>query len=87
MNDLWTERINSGVRSLVTLIFAGARVWAFLIPKIVSTDAFIGIAGMVIAWWFRARDEDKRDAKDTAAVAAAATAATVEAARSGGARP
>lgn len=74
-DDVWTERANSVVRHIVTLLFAGAIVWGFLILNIVSTDAFMGIAGMVIAWWFRSRDEDKQQK---------AIAATVEAVRTNG---
>lgn len=73
--DIWAERANGAVRALVTLIFAGALVWGYIVSKIVSTDAFVGIAGMVIAWWFRARDEDRQQKAITETVEATTRAA------------
>lgn len=68
-DDIWTERANSAVRHVVTLLFAGAVVYGFS-KETISSDAFLGIAGVVIAWWFRSRDDDKQQKAIVATVEA-----------------
>jgi hypothetical protein len=66
MNDGgWIEKFNSLVRGLVTLALMFGFVWGFVIAKVVSVDAYIGILASVTAWWFASRASPTRstDAK------------------------
>lgn len=42
------------VRPLVTLSFAGALVYGFVVDKITSSE-FIGLAGLAVGFYFQAR--------------------------------
>lgn len=52
------ERLQSAVRPIVTLLFAGAIVAGFFVGKI-SGEVFIGTAGSTVAYWFIQRERDK----------------------------
>ena len=45
----------TAVRPLITLMFAGAFIWGFF-SGLISADAFLGIAVLVIKYWFDSRD-------------------------------
>ena len=59
------EKFNSMVRGLVTLALMFGFVWGFVVAKVVSVDAYIGILASVTAWWFASRSQPTRstDAK------------------------
>lgn len=61
------EKFNSMVRGLVTLALMFGFVWGFVVAKVVSVDAYIGILASVTAWWFASRSQPTRstDAKPT----------------------
>lgn len=61
------ESFNSLVRGLVTLALIFGFVWGFVIAKVVSVDAYIGILASVTAWWFASRTQASRssDTKPT----------------------
>ena len=54
------ESFNSLVRGLVTLALIFGFVWGFVIAKVVSVDAYIGILASVTAWWFASRTQASR---------------------------
>ena len=45
------------VRPIITLMFAGAFIYGFFINAI-SADAFLGIAVLVIKYWFDSREPE-----------------------------
>ena len=48
------------IRPTVTMIFAvGSTVGFFL--RLISAEAYLGIAAVVITFWFKSRDEAKRE--------------------------
>lgn len=57
-----TETINAYIRPAVTVLFTIVFCYGFLAEKI-GADVFTGIATAVIVFWFRSRDEDKRESK------------------------
>jgi len=52
----WVEGISALVRPLVTIMFSGATVWGWVTGHL-SAEAFLGLAGMTIGFWFQRRDE------------------------------
>jgi len=50
--------LQAAVRPLVTIMFAGALTYGFVVG-VVSTDAFLGIAGAAIGFYFQKREEPK----------------------------
>ena len=54
------ESFNSLVRGLVTLALIFGFVWGFVVAKVVSVDAYIGILASVTAWWFASRTQATR---------------------------
>lgn len=67
MNDIDTvtanrriEVLNAAVRPLIALAFAGAIIYGFIMGRL-SVEAFIGIAGSVMGYWFQQRAQDKAD--------------------------
>ena len=56
-----TDLFNGCIRPLTTLIFAGAFV-GFTAMGIISGELFATVAGMVITFWFKSRDEAKAQA-------------------------
>lgn len=71
------EAVNSGVKAVVTFMFAASVCYGFLFARIgnltlVSPDAFGAIATAVILWWFKDRGDKERN-KETAAIVAAAS--------------
>lgn len=59
------DQFNSLVRGVVTLALTFGFVYGFIISKVVSVEAYIGIFGAVSAWWFASRTQATRatDAK------------------------
>lgn len=55
-----SEWANAPVRPLVTVMFSVTLCYGFFNDK-VTTEAFIGIVGAVIGFWFNRRDEEKRE--------------------------
>ena len=52
-----TEMVQALVRPLVTLGFAAATIVGWLYGRL-SDDAFLGIAGLVIGFWFQQRQRN-----------------------------
>ena len=52
------DAVNGMVRPVVTLALSGALVWGFIMDKI-GGEAFLGVVGLVIGFWFNRRDEVK----------------------------
>lgn len=65
MNGTRIEQFNSLVRGIVTLALIFGFVWGFVVAKVVSVDAYIGILASITAWWFASRTQQTRssDAK------------------------
>lgn len=53
-----TELFNAAVRPVVTLLLTVALVRGFIYDK-VSAEAFLGIIGVVITFWFTSRQTTK----------------------------
>lgn len=49
------EVLDKIVRPYVTMLFATAAVWGWLFAGKLSDDAFLGLSGIVIGFWFQAR--------------------------------
>ena len=62
------EVLNAAVRPLVALAFAGAMIYGFIIGKM-SVEAFVGIGGAVMGYYFQQRSNDKADRRVSDAVA------------------
>lgn len=54
-----TEILSSYVRPAVTVAFTAAFIYGFLSGAI-GADVFTSTATMVIVYWFKARDEEKK---------------------------
>lgn len=54
------EVLRGSVRPVVTYAFAGAFI-AGLFTGHVPKDAFLSVAGMVMAFWFQSRTEEKKN--------------------------
>ena len=54
------EKFNSLVRGFVTLALTFGFVYGFIVSKVVSVEAYIGIFGAVVAWWFATRQQPNR---------------------------
>lgn len=54
MLDALGSHLDDVVRPLVTLAFSGAMISGWLNGRL-SDDAFLGVAGMVIGFWFQQR--------------------------------
>jgi hypothetical protein len=52
------DSLQAIVRPIVTLGFAGATVAGWLLGRL-SDDAFLGIAGLVIGFWFQRREDGR----------------------------
>ena len=50
------DALQASVRPLVTLSVTGALVWGWMHGRL-SDDAFLGVAGMVIGFWFQMRQD------------------------------
>jgi hypothetical protein len=72
------EASTAFIRPIVTLILVIVLSWGFL-KAMISPDAFLGIAGMAIGFWFRDREANK----ETAAVATQAAEKAVELTKEG----
>ena len=59
-----TDMLNGCIRPMITLIFAGAFV-GFTAMGTISGELFATVAGMVITFWFKSRDEAKVQAKQS----------------------
>jgi hypothetical protein len=53
------EEFKTAVRPIITLLFAGAFIY-LTIEKMVSADAFLGIATLVIKYWFDSREPERK---------------------------
>ncbi len=60
MNGGRFEQFNSLVRGIVTLGLMFGFIWGFVVAKVVSVDAYIGILASVTAWWFASRTQQNR---------------------------
>jgi len=47
------------MRPTITLVATFALTIGFFLGKVLS-EAYVPLMAMVIAWWFRSRDEEKR---------------------------
>ena len=54
------DQFNSLVRGVVTLALTFGFVYGFIVSKVVSVEAYIGIFGAVSAWWFASRNQASR---------------------------
>ena len=70
MDQSRVDQFNSLVRGVVTLALTFGFVYGFILSKVVSVAAYIGIFGAVSAWWFASRTQNARgtDTKPTNAV-------------------
>jgi len=59
--DKVKDALEGLVRPVVTLSFAFATVWGWLVAGKLSDDAFLGLAGMVIGFWFTQRQAAKSE--------------------------
>ncbi len=48
------------IRPTITLIVCLAVTWGFISDKI-DAVAYFGLASSIVVWWFKSRDEEKRD--------------------------
>lgn len=87
MKDL-AEALNSAVRPVVVIMLAYSLCHALIISNTLTNDAFIAIASGVFGYYFRAREDEKREKATTDAVKAAAveTAAAIKNPIQGGSR-
>ena len=53
----------SAVRPVVTLVFCGAFIYGFL-AQLISADAFLGIAVLILKYWFDSREVKGDDTKN-----------------------
>jgi len=53
------EKINTYVRPIITVALTAAFIYGFIVAAI-TADVFVPIASMVITWWFKSRDEQKK---------------------------
>ena len=54
------DKFNSLVRGVITLGLTAGFIYGYVVAKIVGTEAYIGIFGSVIAWWFASRSQATR---------------------------
>ena len=54
------DKFNSLVRGLVTLGLTYGFIYGFIVSKVVSVEAYIGILGAAIGWWFSTRQQQTR---------------------------
>ena len=54
------EKFNNMVRGLVTLGLTYGFIYGFVVSKVVSVEAYLGIFGAVVAWWFATRQQQSR---------------------------
>jgi hypothetical protein len=54
------EMFNGSVRGICTLGLTGGFIYGFVVSKVVSVDAYIGVFGAVVAWWFASRVQATR---------------------------
>lgn len=59
MNGGRVDQFNATVRGLVTLTLTAGFIYGFLTGR-VGSEAFIGIYGGVVAWWFASRTASTR---------------------------
>lgn len=83
--DSKLDQLNQAVRAYCVIFLVTIYGVAFLFglwreSPFVSTDAFTGVLGGVIVWWFKGRDEEKTQK----AVAEATKVATIAAKVDGG---
>ena len=53
-----TDLVNKAVRPYVTVLFATVLAHGWATGKL-SNDAFLGVAGMVVGFWFQQREAPK----------------------------
>jgi hypothetical protein len=51
------------VRPLVCLAFVGGFIWGFA-TSLIPSETFVGLTSVVVTWYFRKRDEEKRDSTE-----------------------
>ena len=59
MNGGRVDQFNATVRGFVTLALTAGFIYGFLTGR-VGSEAFIGIYGGVVAWWFASRTTSSR---------------------------
>ena len=50
------------VRAIISLIGVVGITGGFFM-KLISTDAYVGLMAISITWWYKSRDEEKRNNK------------------------
>jgi len=57
--DTLGDFMNKATRPFVTNIVVAGLTYGFIIG-VVSSEAYVGIAGLVIGFWFQKREEEKK---------------------------
>ena len=53
------EAFNSMVRGIVTLGLTFGLVYGFIVAKLIGAEAYIGVVGSVITFWFVQRGQER----------------------------
>lgn len=53
------ETLEKAIRPIITAAFTAAFIFGFVAEKI-GSDVFVGTATMVIIYWFKSRDDEKK---------------------------
>ena len=60
----WLDQFSQAVRAYVVVVlvttFCGVFVWGAFVSAgapIIGSDAFCGVLGAAVTWWFKSRDE------------------------------
>lgn len=64
MLDAGVSALKKSVRSIVTLAFVAAFIYGFLI-KLVSAEVFVGVAVLIIKYWFDDPETSKGGSNET----------------------
>jgi hypothetical protein len=56
------EQFNQLIRGIVVLALVFGMIYGFIWSKVVSTESFMIVAILVFNWWFKSRDDEKKDA-------------------------
>ena len=61
------DQFNQAIRGIVVLAFTFGIVYGFTVSKVLSTETFVVMGSIVFTWWFKSRDDEKKDAAVKAA--------------------
>lgn len=56
------EQFNQIIRGAVVLMLVAGFIYGFIVTKVVSTESFAIVLGIALTWWFKSRDDEKKDA-------------------------